>query len=464
MKFSLHLKIILLATSLVIFIGVGLSAVAFFKDRVSDLQLRMDVLKDTAKEAVFLSETPLYNLNIAELRRVVSAILLDQDITVAWVLDDQGRILTDGTVANPKRNSKPEINFISELMQAGEMGAVLESIDQDFHWASHPAVLADGTVLGYLVLGFPQSHLDDRLYLTLRNQLIVLVPALFFAIALATLFGRRIARVYDDKESLEVKVKKRTADLLEAKEIAEQADRAKSAFLSSMSHELRTPMNSILGFAQVLEMNRGGVLGKEQLGHVEQILAGGNHLLELIDQVLELNCIEAGRLALSFNEVDPRLILQKSLDMIKIRADKNQIKLIDLTEGHDLPPLWTDGTRLLQVLLNLLSNAVKYNIKNGSVTISCERTDTQMLRFNIRDTGVGIAVEKQKDLFMPFERLGRENGRIEGTGIGLTITKELIEVLGGNIGFESSDRERADRENQTNAGSLFWVDVPLNEV
>lgn len=453
MKFSLHLKIIFLASSLVIFIGVGLSAVAFYDDRVTVHQLRMKALKDTAREAAYLAETPLYNLNIAELRRIVSSVLLDRDITVAWVLDEQGRILTDGTTNNPLRNSKPNLSFIQDMINVGPGLDVVDSLHDGFHWVGHRIELADQAVMGYVVLALQQGSVNDRLYLTLRNQLVILVPALFIAILLATVFGRRIARVYEDKEGLELRVKERTQDLLKAKESAEAANRVKSDFLSSMSHELRTPMNSILGFAQILDMNRDQVLGKDQLKHVEHILSGGYHLLELIDQVLELNRIEMGKLSLTFEQVQARTIFDKSLQMTKTRADKNNITLIDLTVGQDFPVLWTDGTRLLQVMLNLLSNAVKYNRPNGTVTLTCEIQSNEMLRICITDTGVGIPVDKQKDLFVPFERLGRENGTIEGTGIGLTITKQLIEVLGGEIGFESAPDQ----------GSAFWVDVPLRE-
>ncbi|PHS78886.1 MAG: hypothetical protein COB59_04685 [Rhodospirillaceae bacterium] len=453
MKFSLHLKIIFLASSLVIFIGVGLSAVAFYEERVTVHELRMEALKDTAKEAAYLAETPLYNLNIAELRRIVSSIKLNKDITMAWILDDQGRILTDGTTNNPKRNSKPKLSFIQDMIQTRSDLAVVESMDGDFHWVGHSVVLSDREMMGYIVLAFQQSNINDRLYLTLRNQLVILVPALFFAIIIATVFGRRIARVYEDKEGLEFRVKERTQDLLSAKESAEKANRVKSDFLSSMSHELRTPMNSILGFAQILEMNRDEVLGPDHLKHVRHILSGGYHLLELIDQVLELNRIEMGKLSLTFEHVQIRTVFDKGLEMIKTRADKNDIKLIDLTVGQELPLLWTDRTRLLQVLLNLLSNAVKYNTPNGTVTLTCKPQSNEMVRICIADTGVGIPLEKQPNLFVPFERLGRENGTIEGTGIGLTITKQLVEVLGGDIGFESTPDQ----------GSLFWIDVPLRE-
>ena len=241
-------------------------------------------------------------------------------------------------------------------------------------------------------------------------------------------------------------------DLARQKIEVEKSSAAKSEFLSSMSHELRTPMNAILGFAQLLDYNPREPLSFTQKTSVKSILKGGSHLLELIDKVLELNKIEAGKLSLNVDHVSTRNVVDESLDLVRSRADVEGVDLIDQTIGHDLPPLWTDSTRLTQVLLNLLSNAVKYNRKNGSVTLTAREMSGQMLRISVSDTGKGIPTEKQGDLFKPFERLGREAGNIEGTGIGLTITRQIIELLGGKIGYESDEGK----------GSIFWVDVPIS--
>ncbi len=247
-------------------------------------------------------------------------------------------------------------------------------------------------------------------------------------------------------------IKKTQKELVIAKEVAENANQAKSGFLSSMSHELRTPMNAILGFAQLLDFNPKEPLTVNQKSSVDLILKGGNHLLELIDQVQELNMIEAGKYSLNINHVSARSVFDESLDLIRTRAEMEGIVIIDQTTGTDLPPLSTDSTRLTQVLLNLLSNAVKYNRTGGKVMLSCQELPGDLLRIGVADTGSGIPFDGRDDLFKPFERLGREAGEIEGTGIGLTITRHIIELLGGRIDYES----------KPGVGSTFWIDIPIS--
>lgn len=237
------------------------------------------------------------------------------------------------------------------------------------------------------------------------------------------------------------------AELHQAKQAAETANRAKSEFLSRMSHELRTPLNAILGFAQLLDM---GAPTPRQRQQVAQILKGGGLLLGLINEVLDLARIEAGQVALAPAPVRVRQLVAEVLDLIRPLAARRAIRL--LTAPDDLPELHVlaDDQRLKQVLLNLVSNAVKYNRDQGSVTVRAEATPHGRVRLLVSDTGPGLAPAQQARLFNPFDRLGAEQTEIEGTGLGLVVSKRLTEAMGGTL-------EAASTPGQ---GATFTVELP----
>jgi len=238
-------------------------------------------------------------------------------------------------------------------------------------------------------------------------------------------------------------------DLSDAKEIAERANQAKSEFLSSMSHELRTPLNAILGFGQLLEMDAQDEAEKRNIG---EIVKAGNHLLMLINDILDLSAIESGKLNLSIESVLLRDVFDEALSLITPMAEKRSIQIITPTSCQECF-VQSDYMRLKQILLNLLSNAVKYNQDGGSIKIICEAYPDKKLRISITDTGIGISESQLLQLFQSFNRLGAERSGTQGTGIGLVITKKLIEMMGGNIGVES----------QPGKGTMFWFELTQSE-
>ena len=255
-------------------------------------------------------------------------------------------------------------------------------------------------------------------------------------------------------QELEVRVHERTmqlemtnGELAMAMEEARSANYAKSAFLSSMSHELRTPLNAILGFAQILSSDRLPSTLEQKKEFAGHILKSGRHLLTLINEILDLAKVESGTVSLSLEPVGLDAILQECRDMIAPLASQRGIGMA----FPDACPLnvLADRTRLKQILLNLLSNALKYNREQGQVAIECAPHAGGRVRISVRDTGVGLDAEQLALLFQPFNRLGQEGGTEEGSGIGLVVTKRLVELMDGNIGVSSAPGE----------GSIFWIEL-----
>jgi signal transduction histidine kinase/AmiR/NasT family two-component response regulator len=252
-----------------------------------------------------------------------------------------------------------------------------------------------------------------------------------------------------ERALLDQALQDKNAELENAKFVAEKANLAKSEFLSSMSHELRTPLSAILGFAQLMESG-SPPLTASQKRSIDQILQGGWYLLQLINEILDLALIESGKLSLSLEPISLAEVMQECKDMIEQQALKRGISVV--FPQFDMPCfVKADRTRVKQVFINLLSNAIKYNRAHGTVVVQYVTSVPGRIRVCVKDSGEGMSADKLAQLFQPFNRLGQEAGAEEGTGIGLVMTKRLIEMMGGIIGAEST----------VGAGSVFWIELEL---
>ncbi len=256
-------------------------------------------------------------------------------------------------------------------------------------------------------------------------------------------------RVEAERAVLDQALQNKNVELENAKVVAEKANLAKSVFLSSMSHELRTPLSAILGFAQLIESGTTQ-LTIAQKRSIDQILKAGWYLLELINEILDLALIESGKLSLSLEPISLSEVMYECETMIEPQA---QSRGISVSFGLFERPVYVqaDRTRLKQILINLLSNAIKYNRKGGTVVVDCTSSRPDTIRINVRDTGAGLAPDLLAQLFQPFNRLGQEAIAEEGTGIGLVVSKRLVELMQGVIGVEST----------VGTGSVFWVELKL---
>ena len=259
------------------------------------------------------------------------------------------------------------------------------------------------------------------------------------------------ARDVTQQKLLNQQLQEKNTELEGSRIAADKANLAKSDFLSQMSHELRTPLNAILGFAQLLEVGAPSPTDA-QMARLNQILKAGWYLLNLINEILDLALIESGKSSISLEPVSLSNVLLECQAMFVPQAEESSIHL----HFHMFDSTWfvhADQTKLKQVLTNLLSNAIKYNSENGTVEVKCSVNTSGRLRISIKDTGSGLSAEQLAQLFQPFNRLGQETGIKEGTGIGLTVSKKLVEMMGGTIGVAST----------VGVGSEFWIELDQDD-
>lgn len=258
------------------------------------------------------------------------------------------------------------------------------------------------------------------------------------------------ARDITERKQFELTLQNNNVELAGAKAVAEKANLAKSEFLSSMSHELRTPLNAVLGFAQLMDSDTPPPTPAQKLS-IDQILQAGWYLLRLINEILDLALIESGKVTMSREAMSLTSVLQDCQAMIEPQARQRGITMT-FPSFDNLFYVHADRTRVKQVMINLLSNAIKYNQTGGTIQVQCLPCSKNRLRVSVTDTGAGLTPEQVAQLFQPFNRLGQETNGEEGTGIGLVVTKQLVELMGGTIGMES----------KVGVGSIFWVELPAS--
>lgn len=376
--------------------------------------------------ATDITERKWAEASLLERQRLLDTIL-EASPDIISLLDERGRI---------RHVSSAEqllLGYRHTDPQDVELLSLVHHDDFD-HVASAFIAMATGS-RSQLHVRYRVRHADDR-WVTVdsRAQAVVGDDGRFLGAVVVT---RDVTARLESEERLEA-----------LRQAAEQASRAKSDFLSRMSHELRTPLNAILGFSQLLQMDE---LAVEQNEAVEHILRGGRHLLDLIDEVLDIARIETGHLELSLRPVLVADVVNEVLELNRPMAERAEVAVQSSIDLGDSPAVVADRQRLLQVVLNLVSNAVKYNRPGGHVDISCEATPEGRVRLAVADTGQGIRPEDMSRVFEPFNRLGADPSGAEGTGVGLALTKDLVEMMHGTLAVESVPE----------VGSTFTVELPL---
>jgi len=397
------------------------------------------------------SDTPAAAARTIEVRRQV-------DLLKAGAL--QNAILTSANfsiIATDEKGIIQLFNIGAERMLGYKAAEVVNRISpSDIHDPQEVMARAQalslelGTTIapGFEALAFKASRgVEDIYELTYIRKDGLRFPAIVSITALRDDYGDIIGYLLIGTDN---SVRKRVeSELNEAMAAAEKANQAKSDFLSGMSHELRTPLNAILGFAQLIESGTPSPT-PSQKRNVDQILKAGWYLLELINEILDLALIESGKLTLSREPVSLIEVMLECRAMIEPQAQKRGIGMT--FPRFEIPYfVEADRTRVKQVLINLLFNAIKYNRPGGSVVVDCELMPPRSIRLRVRDTGAGLTPEQLAQLFQPFNRLGKEASAEEGTGIGLVMTKRLVELMGGTIGAEST----------VGSGSVFWIELGL---
>ena len=398
---------------------------------VSLMLIGMIVVRETmpaAEYALFAAGiiTPIFG---ALLIRVTG------DISLGLVLTNIGGILIIGVWA-----------FLSGGINSIALPGFLANLALQSTFGNTAILLVTGALLAAALIFLYAATILDWLPINMITDAEMpglMLTAMLGSVGMVVLAGVTVAR---DRSTV-----KRV--LRSAQHAAEQSSRAKTVFLTSVSTEFRTPLIAIRELVEKLRTEKANPLSNEQLASVEHIATAGEHLLGLVTQVLDMSRIESGELRPNMEPVRCTDLILPCLALVEIEARAKRIHLIDNSSTTTSWVVWADRALIKKVLLNLISNAITFNRPDGSVSVSCERTGTAYLRISVADTGPGVSPARRNDLFEPFSRLGAESGNVQGAGLSLAISKQLMDRMRGKIGFESVE----------GLGSTFWVELPLAE-
>lgn len=456
-----------------VIVGLGAYEWVTFSDARQNLIERLD--RVASSQSIILSDAVASD-NASHLSLMLASLISDRDLVGVAVFDPDGTVIDSyGELSgDPELIRQLSINHADAtgFRRVGALRLVMS--DQELIMQARDRLIVGGifalllfitvmagAVMAYnriiarplsqLLTAFRKPGIDDVRTITWesRDEMGELSAAFNEMICRLDLYKERLR---DEQSALAVRVEERTKELADAMTRAEAANSAKTRFMSSMSHELRTPLNSILGFGQLLQFDADKRLSDIQHDHVCDILRSGNILMGMVADILDFTRIEEGDISIALEAMPLAELIEESVTSVANLADERQIHVHN--EAGDVSMfVRADYSRLVQALNNLLSNAIKYSPKNAGVMIQVSTPNSKIVRISVVDKGPGIAPEHQAHLFEPFTRLGAELTDIEGTGIGLSITKRIVELMQGNVGVHST----------LGKGSTFWIDIPIAE-